>query len=381
MFSKNYKIKKLDKNIYTVTGSREKINAFLKDFKLSENKNGVKIKWETESIYTGNEDILVDPFSLEIISNSEKFIRKFAFKKYINTDYDRKDIRYSYGTMFDIITVKYEMLFPILQILCKKIINIISVTYDDIEVECMDNVPKYWQYPEYFALVTSAGRNRLAKDESLKEHWTEDENGIYSGYITDREYGVLAYEAYDKIKGHIFKKWNKSYQNVVDIFSEDIDKIEMKNIKYTITSLIGNVRTLDKDMETRKNFIKTYSFGSLVTSVPNKEDYDKSPVKEIIQHEYSDFEKDLKLLNDFRYVKLYLKKGNYIPDNTANSYEIIEDYHLSPYMSTTYEKYITGYYPVKIEFIGNRFETVANIIFDEYGVATFNGFSEHSLNI
>jgi len=55
--------------------------------------------------------------------------------------------------------------------------------------------------------------------------WTEDENGIYSGYITDREYGVLGYEAYDKIKGHIFKKWNKSYQNVVDIFSEDVDKI------------------------------------------------------------------------------------------------------------------------------------------------------------
>lgn len=381
MFNKNYKIEKLDKNIYTVTGSREKINAFLKDFKLSENKNGVKVKWETESIYTGNEDIIVDPFSLEIISNSEKFIRKFAFKKYINTDYDRKDIRYSYGTMFDIITVKYEILLPILQILCKKIINIISVTYDDIEVECMDNVPKYWQYPEYFALVTSGGRNRLAKDESLKEHWTEDENGNYSGYITDREYGVLGYEAYDKIKGYIFKKWNKSYQNVVDIFSEDVDKIEMKNVKHTITTLIGNVRTLDKDIETRKNFIKTYPFESFVEGHCKKEDYDKSPIKDLIQHEYSDFEKDLKLLNDFRYVKLYLKKGNYIPDNTTNSYEIIEDYHLSPYMSTTYEKYITGYYPVKMEFIGNRFETVANIIFDEYGVATFNGFSEHSLNI
>lgn len=381
MFSKNYKIEKIDKNIYSITGSREKINNFLKDFKLSENKNGVKVKWETESHYKENEGIVVDPFSLEIISNSEKFIRNFAFKKYINTDYDKKDIRYSYGTMFDIITVKYEVLFPFLQLLCKKTIKIISVTYDNIEVECTDNVPKYWQYPEYFALIISAGRNRLAKNESLKEHWTEDENGIYSGYITDREYGVLGYEAYDKIKGHIFKKWNKSYQNVVDIFSEDVDKIEMKNVKYTITSLIGNVRTLDKDMETRKNFIKTYPFGSLVTSMTNKENYDKSPIKELIQHEYSDFENNIKLLNDFRYVKVYLKKGNYIPDNTANSYEIIEDYHLSSYMSTKYEKDITGYYPVKIEFIGNRFETVANIIFDEYGVATFNGFSEHSLNI
>jgi hypothetical protein len=228
MFSKNYKIEKLDKNIYSITGSREKINNFLKDFKLSENKNGVKVKWETESHYKENEGIVVDPFSLEIISNSEKFIRNFAFKKYINTDYDKKDIRYSYGTMFDIITVKYEVLFPFLQLLCKKTIKIISVTYDNIEVECTDNVPKYWQYPEYFALIISAGRNRLAKNESLKEHWTEDENGIYSGYITDREYGVLGYEAYDKIKGHIFKKWNKSYQNVVDIFSEDVDKIEMK---------------------------------------------------------------------------------------------------------------------------------------------------------
>ncbi len=106
MFSKNYKIEKLDKNIYTVTGSKEKINNFLKDFKLSENKNGVKVKWETESLYKENEGILVDPFSLEIISNSEKFIRNFAFKKHINTDYDRKDIRYSYGTMFDINTGK-----------------------------------------------------------------------------------------------------------------------------------------------------------------------------------------------------------------------------------------------------------------------------------
>lgn len=381
MFSKNYKIKKLDKNIYTVTGSREKINNFLKDFKFSENKNGVKVKWETESIYTGNEGILVDPFSLEIISNSEKFIRKFTFKKHINTNYDRKDIRYSYGTIFDIISVKYEVLFPFLQILCKKTIKIIYVTYNDIEVECIDNVPKYWEYPEYFALITSTGRNRLAKNESLKEHWTEDENEIYSGYITDREYGVLGYEAYDKIKGYILKKWSRNYQSTVDIFPEDVTDFHPRNIKYTITSLIGNISDLEKEDDRRKTFIRDYPFGCFVERNCKKEDYDKSPVKELIQHEYSDFENDLKLLNDFRYVKLYLKKGNYIPDNTPNSYEIIEDYHLNSYMSTTYKKYITGYYPVKIEFIGNRFETVANIIFDEYGVATFNGFSEHSLNI
>ena len=380
MFSKNYKIEKLDKNIYTVTGSREKINNFLKDFKLSENKNGVKVKWETESHYKENEGILVDPFSLEIISNSEKFIRNFAFKKYINTDYDRKDIRYSYGTIFNIITVKYEVLFPFLQILCKKTIKIISVTYDDIEVECTDNVPKYWQYPEYFALVTSAGRNRLAKNESLKEHWTEDENGIYSGYITDREYGTSGYEAYDKIKGYILKKWSRNYQSTVDIFPEDVTDFHPKNIKYTVTSLIGNITNLEKESR-RETFVRDYPFGCFVEGNCKKEVYDKSPIKELIQHEYSDFENNLKLLNDFRYVKLYLKKGNYIPDNTENSYEIIEDYHLSSYMSIKYEKYITGYYPVKIEFIGNRFETVANIIFDEFGVARFTGFSEHSLNI
>ena len=44
---------------------------------------------------------------------------------------------------------------------------------------------------------------------------------------------------------------------------------------------------------------------------------------------------------------------------------------------------ISGYYPVKIEFIGKGFKTVGKIDFDEFGVATFTGFcdGEYKINL
>ena len=179
-----------------------------------------------------------------IFNENFNFIRDFGFK-------DKIDIKnlfdcYEYGLHYTEVEIKYKQIFP--KILCtKRKIEILSVKYEDIEVECVNNIPQYWKYPEHFALIQSLGKCNFTNDKEMAEHWKDYGDGLYSGYFMDRKYGLLGYEAYQKINGYIFKKWSRNYQSTVDIFPENIENFHPKNIKYTITSFIGNVTVLEKE--------------------------------------------------------------------------------------------------------------------------------------
>lgn len=214
----------------------------------------------------------------------------------------------------------------------------------------------------------------------MEEHWKDYGDGLYSGYFIDREYALLGYEAYQKINGYILKKWSRNYQSTVDIFSENARDFHPENIKYTITSLIGNVTALEKEDNRRETFIRDYPFGCFVEGNYKKEDYDNSGIKELIHHEFSVFPTEKRLCKEFRFVKIYFKKSDYIPENLHKNpkyeYKPIEENSLGKYIYNSYVKSILGYFPVKIEFIGKNFETVGKIEIDNFGVSKFIGFCE-----
>ena len=223
-------------------------------------------------------DIIINPFAFSILNGKLDFIRNFSFKDKINVEnfYD-----YDYGLYYKEIEIKYKQVFP--KILCsKRKIRILSVKYEDIEVECVNNIPQYWKYPEHFALITSLGKCNFTDSKEMEEHWKDYGDGLYSGYFIDREYALLGYEAYQKINGYIFKKWSRNYQSTVDIFPENVEDFHPKNIKYTITSLIGNVTALEKEGYRRETFIRDYPFACFVEGNYKKEDYDKSEIKKLI---------------------------------------------------------------------------------------------------
>lgn len=369
------KAKKIEKNIYSIRGGEYFFKNFFKETIL--NENGLKVLWETDGINVNN--IIVNPFTFSISDKNFNFIRNFCFKDKINVEK-----YYDYGLYHMEVEIKYKQIFP--KILClKRTIEILSVKYGDVEVECVNNIPQYWKYPEHFVLIRSVGKCSFTDDTEMSEHWKDYGDGLYSGYLMDRQYGLLGYEAYQKINSYILKKWSRNYQSTVDIFPEDVTDFHPKNIKYTITSLIGNITDLEKESR-REDFIKDYPFGCFVEGNCKKEDYDKSGIKELINHDFSDFSGDLRLYEDFKFVKIYLKKSEYIPENLSNTlgkeYYIIEEDSLR-YIYDSYVLSISGYYPVKIEFIGKGFKTVGKIDFDEFGVATFTGFcdGEYKVNL
>ena len=372
--------KKIEKNIYSIKGGEYLFKNFFKETLL--NENGLKVLWETDGINDVN-SIIVNPFTFSVLDKDFNFIRNFCFKDKINVegDYD-----YDYGLYHMEVEIKYKQIFP--KILClKRLIEIISVKYGNVEIECVNNIPQYWKYPEHFALIQSVGKCSFTDDKEMSEHWKDYGDGLYSGYFMDRQYGLLGYEAYQKINGYILKKWSRNYHSTVDIFPEDVTDFHPRNIKYTITSLIGNVPWLEKEKSERKHFMNDYPYGCFVEGNVLKEAYEKSGVKELINHDFSDFSRDLRLFEDFKFVKIYFKKSEYISENLSNTlgkeYVLIKEDFLGRYIYDSYVLSILGYYPVKIEFIGKGFKTVGKIEFDEFGVAKFIGFcdGEYKINL
>ena len=76
---------------------------------------------------------------------------------------------------------------------------------------------------------------------------------------------------------------------------------------------------------------------------------------------------------DFRFVKLYMKKGNYVPDNLLRPFEVLDEKYLQK-TALSLTPVFSGYYSVRIEFLDTQFKEVSSIDFDKFGVAKFNNF-------
>ena len=249
------------------------------------------------------------------------------------------------------------------------------------EVKCVDNIPQYWNYDEFFLIVSEVSDTYYDNENMNINTWVKDENGIFSGYIKDIDYGNLCWCGYDKIGDKVFKKWSNAYQATVDIFDKDSEHFSVKDIEYTITTLAMNIRYLEKTLhfgdkwyEERIRYINEYPFGCFVEGHIYNNTYNSTPLKKIIGHDISDFILETHIPDDFRFVKLYMKKGNFIPDNLELPFNILREDDIAGMRDYSIIPKFVGYYPVRIEFLDTGFKEIASIDFDRFGVAKFNNF-------
>ena len=225
----------------------------------------------------------------------------------------------------------------------------------------------------------SEGDCFYSDDENVKRKlWVDNGDGIYSGYIKDISYGELCYYSYDRIGDFIFNKWSNAYQAITDIFPKDCEDFHPSNKKYTVTSLVANIRSSTKyllhgsgnGVKKRLDEWKDYPFSCFIEY--NADD-DKSIFLDKINHDKSDFSNEYRMPKDFRFVKLYMKKGNFIPDNLSRPFEVLDEKYLQK-TALSLTPVFSGYYPVRIEFLDTQFKEVSSIDFDKFGVAKFNNF-------
>lgn len=386
---KEYKkfIKKLGDNLYEITGDINVFKEFFSEHYVSraDSKGMRDVAWNLEGRKeSGAASIVVFPFYFEICSKNDTHgssRRQFVFKKLMSDDIRGNGLS-DYGDYYKQITLKFEFLEKI-GFIKTGLINIISVSYkglnDTVEIECINNIPQYWKYPDSFELFVSEGDCFYSDDENLKRKlWTDNGDGIYSGYIKDISYGELCYYSYDKIGDFIFNKWSNAYQAITDIFPKDCEDFHPSNRKYTVTSLVANIRSStkyllygsDNGVKKRLDEWKDYPFSCFIEY--NADD-DKSVFLDKINHDKSDFSNEYRMPKDFRFVKLYMKKGNYVPDNLSRPFEVVDEEYLHK-IALSLRPIFTGYHPVRIEFLDTQFKEVASIDFDKFGVAKFNNF-------
>ena len=359
---KKYKrnIKKIGKNLYSLKGHENLFREFFKDYFLNRDSSIDKkpVTWNIEPferLRGVKNRISVYPFMFSISGCDGCSYRQFSYKGVMDSKSRYNDLR-DYGSHVPEIEIKYEFVGNTVISYLFNQINVLSVTYYGLhgktEVKCVDNIPQYWNYDEFF-LIVSEGSDTYYDNENMNINtWVKDENGIFSGYIKDIDYGNLCWCGYDKIGDKVFKKWSNAYQATVDIFDKDSEHFSVKDIEYTITTLAMNIRYLEKTLhfgdkwyEERIRYINEYPFGCFV----------EGP-------------------DDFRFVKLYMKKGNFIPDNLELPFNILREDDIAGMRDYSIIPKFVGYYPVRIEFLDTGFKEIASIDFDRFGVAKFNNF-------
>lgn len=388
---KKYKrnIKKIGKNLYSLKGHENLFREFFKDYFLNRDNSIDKkpVTWNIEPferLRGVKNRISVYPFMFSISGCDGCSYRQFSYKGVMDSKSRYNDLR-DYGSHVYEIEIKYEFVGNVVIPFLSNQINVLSVTYYGLhgktEVGCIDNIPQYWNYDEFF-LIVSEGSDTYYDNENMNINtWVKDENGIFSGYIKDIDYGNLCWCGYDRIGDKVFKKWSNAYQATVDIFDKDCEHFSVKDIEYTITTLAMNIRYLEKTLhfgdkwyEERIRYINEYPFGCFVEGHIYNNTYNSTPLKKFIGHDISDFILETHIPDDFRFVKLYIKKGNFIPDNLELPFNVLREDDIAGMRDYSIIPKFVGYYPVRIEFLDTGFKEIASIDFDKFGVAKFNNF-------
>lgn len=230
-----------------------------------------------------------------------------------------------------------------------------------IKIDFKRNIPQY-QESDNFILLHS---ERKAFNPNICSLWKKHEDGSYSKIFSKNEYCAnFSYNVLYKIDDFIFRRSNKNYQDLIDVFeveenlNEKFDennlKIELSNQEklYRYENFIGNLKYfLDEDANV-DYFFKT----GLPEEVYEEQE---SSFGRATGRKNSEIKYSGRLLRDFEYVEIFMKpseiQGNNLEEEGNN---------------------IIGAYPVKIKFLKKNFEQVGEIEIDDYGIATFKGFEE-----
>ena len=353
---------KIDKNIYEISVTFDRIFEFFKYHKCETHFNKFNCDWRicgnNTSDVSDENMVYVNPFNYIIFGNKHlrKYVPCFNFDKFD-----------------DMLVIKYKVVSA--SLFGKTLIEILSIRYSGIKVECVNNIPQYWKYPDRFKLLKSVGNIPYSDDKSVTDiYWTDNGNGLYSGYLELSEYDNFKYQAYDLVDGYVVFKNQRSCNGDVRIFKKGITSISSKDIIFYFDYQLGK-----GDVFSFSKKQTDYDFGCF-TSVSQRRYVENGIDKLLNNVPFSEFENIYRVPQEFTYIKLTIKKGisdfQIIDDSfSEDSLKIMSDEEIFSEVESGSPAFI-GLYPVEIEFCDKYLYPVCKIEFDRFGVGKFIGFKK-----
>lgn len=234
-----------------------------------------------------------------------------------------------------------------------------------LSIEYIQNIPQFQKNPE-FKLVRSGGR---IKNPYIESAWTKHEDGSFSKIISLYEYcNNFSYYVEYEVNGYFFLRYNKNYQDCIEVYKNEEDyKKQLEAIKergeYIDYSFEIQLYRYENHFLNIRDILEHYKVYELdFFSGLQNADYEKSLENfiKVTGHKNKIPIQNMKLLEKFYNVEIFMKKSN-LKESTleeGNSFNIHQAY------------------PVKIIYLDKKYEEIARIEFDDFGIATFKGFHE-----
>lgn len=344
---------KIDKNIYEISVNFDRIFEFFKYHKCETHFNKFNCDWRICNNNTSNVSdenmVYVNPFNYKIFSNKHlrQYVPCFNFDKFDN-----------------MLFIKYKVVSP--SLFGKTLIEILSIRYSGIEVECINNIPQYWKYPDRFKLLKSVGNIPYSDDKSVTDiYWRDNGNGLYSGYFGVSEYDNFRYRAYDLVDGCVVIKNQSPLNRHVTIFKRDVvlSGFSLNDIIFHFYFQLGK-----GDVFGFSKKQTDYDFGFFPCVLERK--YIENGIGEFLNGvPFSYFRTIYRVPDEFNYIKVTLKKAIYDMKKVMSDEEILSEANGS-------SPSFMGLYPVEIEFCDKYLYPICKIKLDRFGIGKFIGFKK-----
>lgn len=238
-----------------------------------------------------------------------------------------------------------------------------------LSIEYIQNIPQFQKNPK-FKLVRSGGK---IKNPYIESAWTKQEDGSFSKIISSYEYcNDFSYHVEYEANGYFFLRYNKNYQDCIEVYKNEEDyqkqceaiRERREYIDFTFERQLYRYENHFLNIRDILEHYKIYEL-DFFSGLQNA-DYEKSLENFI---EVTDYKNRIplqfmKLLEKFYNVEIFMKKSN-LKESSLEERDVLN---------------IQQAYPVKIVYLDKKYEEIARIEFDDFGIATFKGFHEVVFN-
>lgn len=238
-----------------------------------------------------------------------------------------------------------------------------------LSIEYIQNIPQFQKNPE-LKLVRSSGK---IKNPYIASNWTKHEDGSFSKIISSYEYcNDFSYHVEYEANGYFFLRYNKNYQDCIEVYRSEEDykkmleaiKEKKEYIDYILKKQLYRYENYFFNIRDILEHYKIYDL-DFFSGLQNA-DYEKSLKNfiEVTSHKNRIPLQHMKLLEKFYNVEIFMKKSN-LKESSLEERDVYN---------------IQQAFPIKIVYLDKKFEEIARIEFDDFGIATFKGFHKVIFN-
>lgn len=234
-----------------------------------------------------------------------------------------------------------------------------------LSIEYIQNIPQFQKNPK-LKLVRSSGK---IKNPYIESNWTKHEDGSFSKIISSYEYcNDFSYHVEYEANGYFFLRYNKNYQDCIEVYKSEEDyKKMLETIKerkeYIDYNFERQLYRYENHFLNIRDILEHYKIYDLdFFSGLQNADYEKSLENfiEVTGHKNRIPLQFMKLLEKFYNVEIFMKKSN-LKESSLEERDVLN---------------IQQAFPIKIVYLDKKFEEIARIEFDDFGIATFKAFHE-----